>query len=164
MISKKIYIYIFNKLVDERLEEITDLDEKVNSDNLVYSNKGRTADTKFDKFDNALDIIDKIRNGKTSINDVKNSQAKFKSNLREVKKAHKNRTNDQKDTLHKIEMLYKARNEAIKFYDDYSLMMSEAKLKATKGTRLKILTPKQMLQRLEIALAQVKAGNNSENL
>ena len=65
-------------------------------------------------------------------------------------------------------MLYKARNEAIKFYDDYSLMMSEAKSKAkqneTKGTGLKILTPKQMIQRLPIALAQVKAGNNSQNL
>ena len=61
-------------------------------------------------------------------------------------------------------MLYKTRNEAIKFYDDYSLMMSEAKNKATKGTGLKILTPKQMLQRLPIALAQVKAGNNSESL
>ena len=31
-------------------------------------------------------------------------------------------------------------------------------------SKLKILTPKQMLQRLPIALAQVKAGNNSENL
>ena len=30
--------------------------------------------------------------------------------------------------------------------------------------QLKILTPKQMLQRLSIALAQVKAGNTSENL
>ena len=30
--------------------------------------------------------------------------------------------------------------------------------------RLKILTPKQMLQRLPIALAQVKARNRSENL
>ena len=63
-------------------------------------------------------------------------------------------------------MLYKAMNEAIKFYDDYSLMMSEAKTKAqqneTKGTGLKTLTPKQMFQRL--APAQVKAGNNSENL
>ena len=65
-------------------------------------------------------------------------------------------------------MLYKARNEAIKFYDDCSLMMSEAKSKAkekeTKGKGLKILTPKQMLQRLATALAQVKAGNNSQNL
>ena len=65
-------------------------------------------------------------------------------------------------------MLYKARNEVIFFYHDYSLMMSKAKSKAkqykTKGTGLKILTPKQMLQRLPIALAQVKAGNNSQNL
>ena len=29
---------------------------------------------------------------------------------------------------------------------------------------LKILTPKQMLQRLPIAFAQVRAGNDSENL
>ena len=66
-------------------------------------------------------------------------------------------------------MLYKTRNEAIKFYDGYSLMKSEEKTKSkqsntTKGTGLKIFTPKQMLQRLPIALAQVKAGNNSENL
>ena len=32
------------------------------------------------------------------------------------------------------------------------------------GTRLKILTPNQMLKRLTIALAQIKAGNNSESL
>ena len=37
-------------------------------------------------------------------------------------------------------------------------------IKATKGEGLKILTPKQMLQRLPIALAQVKAGNTSGNL
>ena len=61
-------------------------------------------------------------------------------------------------------MLYKARNEAIKFLDDYFLMMSEAKTKAIKGTGFKILTPKPMLQRLLIALVQVKAGNNSESL
>ena len=34
----------------------------------------------------------------------------------------------------------------------------------TEGKGLKILAPKQMLQRLPIAAAQVKAGNNSENL
>ena len=61
-------------------------------------------------------------------------------------------------------MLYKARKEAINFFGDYSSMMFKAKSKSTKGTGLKILTPKQMLQRLPIALAQVKSGNNSENL
>ena len=46
-------------------------------------------------------------------------------------------------------------------------MILEAKKMAAEnqeGTGLKILTPKQMLQRLPIALAQVKAGNNSEGL
>ena len=61
-------------------------------------------------------------------------------------------------------MLYKARKKAIKFFADYSSVVSEAKTKATKGTGLKILTPKQMLQRLPIALAQIKAGNNAENI
>ena len=46
-------------------------------------------------------------------------------------------------------------------------MILEAKKKAEEeqiGTGLKILTPKQILQRLPIALAQEKAGNNSEGL
>ena len=69
-------------------------------------------------------------------------------------------------------MLHKERNEAIKFYDDYSLMSSEAKNKAkneaknqtTKSKGFIILTPKQLLQRLPIALAKLKAENNSENV
>ena len=63
-------------------------------------------------------------------------------------------------------MLYKARKDAINFFDDYFLMVSEAKPKAknkTSGKGLKILTSNQMLQRLPIALARVHAGNNSEN-
>ena len=36
--------------------------------------------------------------------------------------------------------------------------------KTNYGKRLKIITPKQMLQRLPIALAQEKAGNTFENL
>ena len=67
-----------------------------------------------------------------------------------------------RNVLYNIEMLHKARNSVIEFFDDYSSMISEAKLKATKG--IKILTPKQLLQRIPIALAQVKAGNNSESL
>ena len=61
-------------------------------------------------------------------------------------------------------MLCKARNKVIKFYDDYSSMVPEAKNRTTKGTRLKILTSKKILQRLPIALAQVKPANNSKNV
>ena len=45
-------------------------------------------------------------------------------------------------------------------------MILEAKklAKEQEGTGIKILTPNQMLTRLPIALAQIKAGNNSESL
>ena len=66
----------------------------------------------------------------------------------------KQKSKEQKNTLCNTEMPSKARNKAIKFYDYYFSMMSEAKYSATKGKGLKILTPKQMLQRLPIALAQ----------
>ena len=93
---------------------------------------------------------------------AKNDQEDFKSSSGEIKKEKKSR--EQKNVIYNIDMLCKARKYAIEFFDDYSSMVSEAKLKATKGTGLKILTPNQLLQRLPIALAQVKAGNNSENL
>ena len=39
----------------------------------MYRYKGRLADTKFDKFDNALGIINKIRDGKEDLAKVKNN-------------------------------------------------------------------------------------------
>ena len=59
-------------------------------------------------------------------------------------------------------MLYKARQKFIDFFDNYLTIAPEAKHVSFQG--IKILTPKQMLQRLPTALAQVNAGNTSENL
>ena len=53
---------IFNKLAEERLNKIIGLDKKVNHDDLVYKYKGKSPDEKFDKYDNALDLINKIKN------------------------------------------------------------------------------------------------------
>ena len=81
---------IFHELVDERLDKITDLDKNVNSDDLIYRYKGNIADVKFDKFDNAVDIIDKIQDGKIDLADVKNNQDRLKSYLGNIKKETKN--------------------------------------------------------------------------
>ena len=95
MISKQ--KEIFNKLADERLEELTKLDKKVNPDDLICKYKGPNADAKFNEFDNALDLLDKIREGGISIADAKNNQAEFKSDLSEIKKVNKkHRTKEQK--------------------------------------------------------------------
>ena len=77
------------------------------------------------------------------------------------------KTKEQKEVIKNLEKFYNSR-EVINFFRDYIEMLSDAnydsKHSETKETGLKILTPKQMLQRLPIALAQVKAGNNSESL
>ena len=44
------------------------------------------------------------------------------------------------------------------------MILETKRLAGQEGTGLKILTPNQMLKRLPIALAQIKAGNNSESL
>ena len=59
-------------------------------------------------------------------------------------------------------MLYNGREKSS--YNDYTRMVSDAKYKSIHGGGLKIVTPKQMFQRLPIALAQVKAANTSGNL
>ena len=68
--------------------------------------------------------------------------------------------------INNLEKFYLSREEIINSFRDYGKMVLNAAYKSkeneTKGTGLKILTPKQILQRLPIALAQVKAGNNSE--
>ena len=45
----------------------------------------------------------------------------------------------------------------------FSIKSRGAGILNSNHSKLKILTPKQMLQRLPIALAQVKPGNNSES-
>ena len=92
---------IFNKLVDERLEEITNLDKKVNSDDLIYRYKGNTADEKFHKFDNVFSLLDKIRTGKISLAEAKNDQVKFKFNLGEIRRRNSQKISKEqkKETL-----------------------------------------------------------------
>ena len=80
---------IFNKLVDERYDEITKLDKKVTLNDLRYKYKGPTADVKLDEFDNTLDLLDKIREREISLTDAKNDQAQFKLNLSEIKRFNK---------------------------------------------------------------------------
>ena len=83
-------------------------------------------------------------------------------------KIGKKKTNNQKKVINNLEKCYISIEEVINFFRGYGKMVLDAAYKSeqnkTEGKGLKILTPKQMLQRLPIALAQVKAGNNSESL
>ena len=100
-----------------------------------------------------------------SLEEAKNTQKNYLHYLNIIRKGYKNPV--QKKTLSNIENHFHARESAIKFIEDYGSMILEAKRLAKEdqeGKGLKILTPNQMLKRLPIALAQIKAGNNSESL
>ena len=53
-------------------DDITELDEKVNRVDLIYRYKGKTPDEKINTYDNALDLIDKIKNGEIKLAETKN--------------------------------------------------------------------------------------------
>ena len=78
------------------------------------------------------------------------------------------KTVEQKDTINNLEKRYMYKEEVTNFFRDYAEMLSDAnydsKQNETDGKGLKILTSKQMLQRLPISLAQVKTGNSSKAL
>ena len=64
----------------------------------------------WNEFDNAFNLLGKIREGKIKIADAKDDQIKFKPKLGEIKKnKQKNRSKEQKNTLYNIKILYKAR-------------------------------------------------------
>ena len=63
-------------------------------------------------------------------------------------------------TIENIKNLYKSRQKVVDLFNDFAKIRSETVYETKHGKGLKILTPKQTLQRLPIALAQVKTGNN----
>ena len=66
--------------------------------------------------------------------------------------------------MNNVGNFYTAQEKVIELFREYSFLLSEAWCREKFGKGLKILTPKQILQRLPTALAQLKAGNTSENL
>ena len=68
--------------------------------------------------------------------------------------------------LKSLYSFYKGREKILNAFESkiFSIKSKGAGILNPDHSKLKILTPKQMLQRLPIALAQVKAGNNSESL
>ena len=95
--------------------------------------------------------------------DAEKNQMEFQSKLSSVRMGG-NKTNKLLSEIENMISFYKSREEVIKFYNDYFKMVHKAEYNSKHGKGLKTLHLKQLLQRLPIALALVKAGNTSENL
>ena len=157
---------IFNDLINKRKKIMSELYDSVDYNSLKFEYVGPTKDVKFYEYKNSKELFNAIKNNQIKLSEVKNKQDNFLKKLNEVKMGKK--TVKQKETISNLEKFYKSREEIINCFRDYIEILSDdnydAKQNETEGKELKILTPKQILQRLSIALAQVKAGNNSESI
>ena len=106
-----------------------------------------------------------IFDGNIKLAKAEEDQKQFKSDLNEMTRGNTQKKSvDQIKTIENIKNLYKSRQKVVDLFNDFARIRSESIYETKYGKVLKILTSKQMLQRLPIALAQLKAGNNSESL
>ena len=141
------------------------MNNKIDYNYLNYVVAGTGDKYSFDDLDDPLTFLNNIKKGEISMEKAIKQQYNFHKYLNLIRIGNKN--DNQKRTLANINVFYNARENAIKFIQDYGRMILEAREQALieqHGKGIKILTPNEMLKTLPIALAQVKAGNNSESL
>ena len=141
--------------------------ELVDFNNLVYHFKNQNISSiSFIDFKAPLHIFKDIYDEDRTLENIEKEQIKFIKYLGHIKQGSpKNRSREQEKTINNIKNLYESREKVIQLFNDFAKNMSQNIYDSKqKGTGLKTLTPNQMLKRLPIALAQIIADNNSENL
>ena len=144
---------------------MNELYESINKNKLYFEYVGNTKDVSFYQYIDSKELFDEIKDNQLRFDDALKKQKELLKKINKVEMDRK--IFEQEKVITNLENFYKSREEVFVFFRDYAKMMLDSGYKAkqdkTKGTGLKILTLKQMLQRFPIALAQLKAGNNSEN-
>ena len=157
---------IFHDLINKRKTIMSEFYDSVDYNNLKFEYVGPTKDVGFYEYMDSKELFNKIKNNQIKFSEVKNKQNEFLNKLTNRKIGKK--TAYQKEVIDNLNRFYHSREEIINFFRDYIEILSDANYDAKQnkieGTGIKILSPKEMLQRLPIALAQVKVGNNSESL
>ena len=145
---------------------MSELYDSVDYNNLKFEFVGPHKDVRFYEYKDSKELFNKIKNNRIKFSEVKNKQNEFLNKLSIIKIGKK--TDRQKKVIDNLNKFYNSTEEVINFFRYYIEILSESnydvKQNKTVGTGLKILSPKQMLERLPIALVQVEAGNNSESL
>ena len=153
----------FNPEITAEIKRIEEIEKNVDRDKMVYKSTGKIYD--FRGFKTIRTYGNEIRNNVISLAAANIEQANLVAHIQDFMKNTKPQDPEQKklksDVLNSVRALVKGR-ELI--YNAFRSGIFHKLEESQKGEGLKILTPNQLLKRLPIALAQVKAGNNSESL
>ena len=157
-------LFLKNMRTDEiknKIYEIKKWEEKIKREDFKYKTKNYAYD--FQQYETIRSFGESIYAGKISIHKAEMDQTNLLENIVKFNNKSRPKTKEDKEkrrnTFDSISAPYEGRELTLN-----SFRSGMFPIKAKQGKELKIETPKQMLQRLPIALAQVKAGNTSENL
>ena len=135
---------ILNELISKRKELMSELYDSIDYNNLKFEYADPTKDISFYNYMVSKELFNAIRNSEITFSEVKNKQNEFLYKWSNIKIGKK--TPEQKEVINNLEKFYSSREEVINFFRDYIEMLSnanyDAKQNKTKGTGLKILTPK----------------------
>ena len=152
-----------NPEIINEIKRIKELEKQVDRNKMVYKGTNETYD--FRNFKTIRAFGNEIRNNIISLDTANLEQATLLRHVNDFIGKTKPRNPQERklrsDVLNSVSSLVEGREVVLKAFQSGIFKVSK---ESQEGEGLKILTPNQMLKRLPIALAQVKAGNNSEIL
>ena len=151
-----------NPEIINEIKKIEEIEKKVDRNKMVYKGTNKTYD--FRNFKTMRTFGNEIRNNVISLDTANIEQANLLSYINDFMKTKPRDLEKRKlraDLLNSVTGLVNGREMVLTAFKSGIFQVSK---ESQEGKGLKILTPNQMLKRLPIALAEVKAGNNSESL
>ena len=164
-----------NPEIINEIKRIEEIEKNVDRNKMVYKGTNETYD--FRNFKTIRAFGNEIRNNIISLDTANLEQVNLLSYINDFIRKTKPRNPEKRklrsDVLNSVTRLVNGREMVLKAFQSGIFHKLEEPQKGeganemsrvNASERLKILTPNQMFKRLPIALAQVKAGNNSESL
>ena len=104
----------YDKILEERMDEILKMRDKIDFDRLIHNFKGSPSSINFAKFGGPMYIYGHIRNGDTTLQQVEKQQKDFKKELNEIISGNqKHKSNNQLYVIENITNLYNSRQKII---------------------------------------------------
>ena len=123
---------------------MSELYDSVDYNNLNFEYVGPTEDVSFYEYRDSKEPFKAIKNSQIKFSDARDSQNEFLNKLDNIKICGK--TLKKEKIINNFEKFYLSRQDVLNFFRDYTEMLSDVNYSAeqneTKGTGLKILTPK----------------------
>ena len=118
---------IYDKILEERMDEILEMSSKIDYGQLIYNFKGPTPPINFGKFGGPIYIYNHMKNGDTTLQQVEKQQKDFKKELNEITLGNpKHKSSGQVYIIEKVKNLYNSRQKIIDLLNDNSKIRSES--------------------------------------